>query len=340
MPRDAAHQILCEPRAPRAGDLVLARIDALGHHRGLQLPSGRRKTLFVGDEVVVAYGDRYASNQFEAVVPNTLGPCQLVAGGGVAAKALSWHSKIGRGPTQITPIGLLAGADGQPTNLRDHALPSVDQLVERCPTAVVVVGTAMDSGKTTAAAFLVKGLTLTGVRAGYAKITGTGAGGDTWFLTDAGADPVLDFTDVGFVSTYRVPHAEVERILVTLVTHLGKAGADAIVLEVADGVLQPETAALLTSPVFRRVIGGILFTACESMGVAAGHDWLKSHKLPVVGLSGVLTASPLQCREASLATGLPIFSREELAQTSTAMKILGWAEEHNHADGGADVCAG
>src|SRR5262245_3329437 len=75
--------------APQAGDLVLARVDAIGYHGALQLTSGRRKTLFVGDEIVVAYGNRYAPNQFEAVVPRTLGPCHLVAGGGVAGKARS-----------------------------------------------------------------------------------------------------------------------------------------------------------------------------------------------------------------------------------------------------------
>src|SRR6185503_18194679 len=76
---------------PAPGDLLLARVDAIGYHSGLQLPDGRRRRLFVDDEIVVAYGNRYAPNQFEAVVPKGLGPCQLVAGGGVAARVLSWH---------------------------------------------------------------------------------------------------------------------------------------------------------------------------------------------------------------------------------------------------------
>ena len=59
------------------------------------------------------------------------------------------------------------------------------------------------------------------------KVTGTGAGGDTWLLRDAGADPVLDFTDAGHVSTYLLPEAEVERTFVTLVAHLAASGVDA-----------------------------------------------------------------------------------------------------------------
>lgn len=337
VPRGAMCRIIHESRTPRAGDLLLARVDAVGYHTGLQLPDGRRKQLFVGDEIVLAYGNRYAPSQFEAVVPKTLGPCQLVAGGGVAGKVLSWNARVAKPATQITPLGLLAVATGEPANLRDYALHAVDRLVGPCPTTVAVVGTAMDSGKTQTAAFLVKGLTLAGVRVGYAKITGTGAGGDTWLLKDAGAHPVLDFTDAGLVSTYLVPPAEVARTFVTLMAHLIKARVDAIVLEVADGVLQPETAALLMSPVFSEVVGAILFTACDAMGAVAGDSWLRSKNLPIVGLSGVLTSSPLQREESSKATGLPTFSRQELAEARTAMKIL--SEAAVQTVGSTDACS-
>jgi hypothetical protein len=322
VPRGAVHRLVGDPGAPQAGDLVLARVEVTGYHTALQLPDGRRKHLFAGDEIIVAYGNRYAPNQFEAVVPSTLGPCHLVASGGVAAKALSWHARVTKGPTQIKPIGLLAGASGAVVNLRDHALAPYDQLVAPCPAVVAVVGTAMDSGKTQSAAFLVKGLKLAGLRVGYAKITGTGAGGDTWLLKDAGANPVLDFTDAGFVSTYLAPPAEIERIFVTLVMHLARAKVDAIVLELADGVLQKETAELLVSQVFRAVVGSIVFAASDAMGAVAGSDWLRSRGLPLVGLSGVVTASPLQTRESAQATGLPLFTRSDLARPHRALEIL------------------
>jgi hypothetical protein len=146
-------------------------------------------------------------------------------------------------------------------------------------------------------------------------------------LKDAGADPVFDFTDAGFVSTYRVEPRKIERILVTLMANLTKADVDAIVLEVADGVLQAETAAVLESPVFKVLVDSILFAARDSMGAVAGVDWLKHQDLDVAGLSGVLTASPLQCREAPAATGLPTYTRRKLADANVARKILGRANE-------------
>ena len=106
---------------PSAGDVVLARVDKIGQHGRIQLPSGRTSTLFVGDEIIVCYGNRYAPSQFEAEVPRTLEPCYLIAAGGVAAKLLSHHQKM-KSPTTIVPIGLLGDAAGKVLNLRDFHL--------------------------------------------------------------------------------------------------------------------------------------------------------------------------------------------------------------------------
>lgn len=328
VPLRAAWSTIPPPGVPGAGDLVLARVEAIGHHDGLQLANGRRKQLFVGDEVVVAYGNRYACSQFEALVPETLGPCHLVAGGGIAARAVSWHDRIVRGPTHITPIGLLADSDGKRINLRDFAVDASARMIDPPPTIVAVVGTAMDSGKTQTAAFLVRGLIAAGLRVGYAKITGTGAGGDTWLLKDSGADPVLDFTDAGLPSTYLASPEEVERVLVTLTAHIAQEGVEAIVLEVADGIFQRETASLLRSPVYARLVGGTVLAARDAMGASAGVNWLRAESKPVLALSGLLSAAPLQCTEAKAATGLQVHNRESLATARTALELIGEAQRN------------
>jgi hypothetical protein len=328
VPQGAACSILPPVGRPTAGDLVLARVDAIGHHGGLQLPNGRRRHLFIGDEIVVAYGNRYASNQFESQVPESLGPCHLVAGGGMASRAISWHVKVSRGPTQITPLGLLADAEGKRINLRDYALEPVDLPRDYRPTPIAVVGTSMDAGKTQTAVHLARGLIAAGLRVGYAKVTGTGAGGDFWWLKDAGADPVLDFTDVGWPSTYMVGPEQIEKTLESLVSHVASHGVDAMVLEIADGVYQGETSALLSSPKFERLVGGIVLAAQDSMGAAAGVGWLRERPTPLLALSGVLTAAPLQIKEARDATALPIHNREDLASPKVAMKLLGQAQHH------------
>lgn len=306
-----ARRLVTADLAPKAGDLVLARVARIGQHGGLQLPNGRRATLFVDDEIVVTYGNRYAPDQFEARVPDHLGPCHLVAGGGIAAEARAWHSRMKR-PTEIVPIGLLADAAGHPVNLASFRLADENITPARLPCVIAVVGTSMNAGKTTSAAHLIRGLVRRGLRVGAAKVTGTGAMGDVALMTDAGAHCVVDFTDFGYASTYRLPHADVERILRQAVVHLSH-GADAIVLEIADGLYQEETAALLKSATFRRLVTGLVFAAADAMGAAAGIEWLEQRGLPVLAVSGALTASPLGVEEASRATHLPVLGLAELA---------------------------
>lgn len=320
--RARAAMLITDERAPRSGDLVLARVDALGHHGNLQLTDGRRRRLFPGDNVVVAYGNRYACEQFEAEVPDSLGPCHLVAGGGVAARALNWHDRISRGPTRITPLGLLGDARGEVMNLADFALPMPPVDAIRQPTVIAVFGTAMDAGKTQTAAFLLRGLRAAGKRTGYIKLTGTGAGGDTWLLHDAGADAVLDFTDAGMTSTYLEPLPRIEAAMQTLVTTMAVSGIECIVMEVADGVYQRETSALIGSRRFQQTVSGLVLAARDAMGASAGVQALARQPRPILALSGLLSASPLQRREAESATGIDSYNREELASPVIASQLL------------------
>src|SRR5262245_38408807 len=118
---------LVSDRAPRAGDMVLAVVKAIGQHDGLQLRSGRRAHIHEGDEILVCYGNRYATNQWEAVVPPSLETCDLVAAGGVAGKVRSRHAGARR-PTRLAPVGLVANEHCEPLNLREFALPVFEDL--------------------------------------------------------------------------------------------------------------------------------------------------------------------------------------------------------------------
>ena len=304
---------------PKAGDLVLARIEKIGQHAALELTTGRRSTLFTGDEIVVCYGNRYAPDQFEAEVPHNLAACHLVAAGGIAAQALSWHVSM-KPPTAIVPLGLLTDAKGQRINLSGAAVAKPSKSLP-LPFTLAVVGTSMNAGKTTTVANLIYGLTCAGLKVGAAKVTGTGSGKDTFFMGDAGASLALDFTDAGFPSTFRLTTAEVEGIFTTLTNYLAKTGVDVIILEVADGLYQEETAALLSSATFKKLVNSVIFAAGDAMGAMAGVEWLRRKGLPVVAISGLLTASPLAIIEAANATGMSIIDKNMLRDVTIATKL-------------------
>ena len=312
---------------PQAGDLVLARVLSIGHHTRLESPQGRRQQLYPGDEIVVAYGNRYAPDQFEAVVPPDLAECDLVAGGGIAAAMLARHARV-RNPTRIQPVGLLADWQGQVLNLRDFA-----PLRDRNPAShgacrvIVVVGTSMNAGKTTTAAHLIHGLTRAGLKVGAAKVTGTGSGGDIWSMRDAGARMALDFTDVGYATTAGVP---VERLAGDALRLVAAAACDndVTVIEVADGLLQAETAGLLQCPEFVAVIDQVVLAAGDAMGAAFGHAWLQDHGLPVSLIAGCVSSSPLGTRETEAVTGLKVASLAELADSELAPGFCFAAPRH------------
>ncbi len=312
-----AYQLIAD-RSPAAGDLVLARVESVGHHARIESPEGRRRTLYAGDEIVVAFGARYAPDQFEAVVPDDLGPCHLVAGGGVAALVLSRNGRIGQA-TRITPLGLMGDRAGTVINLRDYALPAV--LAERQPTVVVVAGTSMNAGKTTTAAGLVHGLARAGLKVGAGKVTGTGSGGDIWSMKDAGADLVLDFTDMGHATTAGLNENAIETVALGLIDQLSAAACDIIVIEIADGILQPETRALLQSPRFQSRISNVLFASGDALGASGGVAWLRSIGLEVAGISGLVSISPLASREAEEASGAKVLSLDALKDPVRAPKI-------------------
>jgi hypothetical protein len=305
---------------PCAGDLVLARVERIGFQESLHTTDHRRSMLFVGDEVVLCYGNRYAPDQLEARLPDDLGPCHVAAAGGVAGHVIAWHKELLDGPTDLVPLGLLTAEDGPVLNLCDFALPP--RYDAPVPDVIVVAGTSMNGGKTRTAAALVKGLSRTGAGVAAVKITGTGAEGDFWTLGDAGALTVLDFTDAGYASTYRVPLEELVHAMEVLVSQAAAAGASVVVAEVADGLYQAETAALLRSERVHRMVNGVVFAASEAMGAGAGAAWLRGEGYPVLALSGRMCLSPLARAEARAETGVPVYTLEELELPQVAAGLL------------------
>ena len=320
VPGEHLRTLLSGDIRPRAGQLVLARIDRIRQHGRIERIDGRRAHLFLGDEVVLVYGNRYASDQFEGLVPTDLGPCHMVAAGGLAARMEVRNRRV-KPATEITPLGLLGDAEGNPLSLRQYRLESAEPTLGR-PMTIAVVGSAMNSGKTTSAAHLIRGFRRSGVRVGYAKVTGTGAGGDFWKMIDAGADHVVDFTDAGFISTYKVPLPKVEKILARLVGHLENLGAEVIVLEIADGVFQSETAGLMRSSVARRLVDMYLMAATDALSAESGVRWIEREELPLLALCGTVNSCPLAVREIESQVRVPVLNLPDLRNPDVLCHLL------------------
>ena len=320
VPLAACRTLLPAPRVPVAGDLLLAEVLTVGQHRSVELTTGRKAHLFPGSRVIVAYGNRYAPDQYEALVPDDLGPCDLVAGGGLAARETQRNAAMSA-PTRLQPLGLIGDAAGHPLNLSQFALPP-QPVPARPPQVFVVCGSSMNAGKTHTVAMLVRGLLACGLKTAACKVTGTGSGNDIWKMRDIGALTVLDFADAGFPSTYRTPLPALEAAFVTLIHGCAAAGAEAVVVEIADGLGQTETAGLLRSAVLRAHATALLFAAADPLGAAAGERWLAEARLPLVAVSGVMTACPEATREAAELVSVAVLSADQLAAGRPFLALL------------------
>ncbi|MGO1182694.1 MAG: DUF1611 domain-containing protein [Micrococcaceae bacterium] len=314
---------------PRSGDVVVARVVEIGQHQRVETPESRKAILFENSLILLAYGHRYAADQFLAHVPDSLQRCHLVAAGGIAGLVTETHADVDE-PTVIEPVGLLADDDGvinlsryAPLHFDDDA--ALARLRTRRPEVFAVLGTSMNSGKSTAAACLVNGLVASGRHVSAGKITGTGAGNDPMRYHDAGAHRVLDFTDFGYPTTFQTSMAEVRSLTVNLIDRLGQDDVDVVIVEIADGVYQEETAALLRDPIFHEVIDQVVFTASDALGAKAGVQALQQVGLTVAAASGVMTSSPLSTREAHQVlaeAGVPVIDTMELTDAAVATRLL------------------
>jgi hypothetical protein len=301
--------------AAKAGDLILAHVDRLGQHSRVQLPSGRPSLIFPGDTVVMACGARYAPDQFEGVAEIDPKGADLLAGGGCIGRMVARNSRI-KPATRLVPVARLLATTGHAINLAQFALSP--RPAAPCPPVIGVLGTSMNSGKTLATAQLVLGLRRAGFRVGAIKATGTGAFGDFNEYCDSGAHYVGDFTDAGMVTTYLEPLDRIKTGTETLIAEAGYRGCDIVVMEVADGLLQRETAALIADPWFAALISGLVFACGDAVAAVGGVAHLARLGLVPDALTGLVSCSPMASSEAQTATGLPVLTKENLSDPAEA----------------------
>ncbi len=309
VPRARMATLLPCPVSPQAGDIALAKLEKIGKNATLELPNGRRCNLHEGDLLAVVFGNRYATLQFEGYAKSNGPYCDLLSMGGLCGLVESKHAKAAD-PSKLRLLGALGDINGFTLNLREFALAPLPQPNQ--PNVVVVCGTSMDAGKTHTAMSIIMGLRKEGLPVAGIKLTGTATGKDTWNMLDAGACVALDFVDGGFPSTYLSTLDELLNLYNLLISRAAAEGASWVVVEIADGLLQRESTALLQHPRFAANVDAWVFAAGDPLAAAGGVGVLRSWGIDPLAISGVVSMSSLGIRETQAATQLTCFSASEL----------------------------
>jgi dethiobiotin synthetase len=302
---------------PRPADVALVQVEKLGWHRHLETDEARRIRLYEGDKLLCAFGDRYASEGFEGRV---LSPAKhrlhMLTSSGMVGTVLSRHHNV-KHPTTVSFLGYLTDNSGLRVNLKAlqfQTLQFQDAPASAAIDVIAIAGTGMSTGKTTVMRRLLRGLHARGVRVAGCKLTGSTSPRDLQEMRATGSVLATDFSDYGFPSTYCASYADLLRLFYSMVNACRRAGAELILMELADGFLQPETQMILTSDEFRRHFRAVIVTAtCSGSALcvteamqAAGHD--------VWAVSGLVTNAPLSVREFSLRSEIPVVSSHSADQ--------------------------
>jgi hypothetical protein len=309
VPQSSAKTLLTPPENPQTGDIVLARVESIGKNARLELVNGRLCALHENDLLGVVFGNRYATKQFEGYARSDGDKADLLSIGGLCGIVESRHASVAV-PTRLRQLGMLGDANGRPLRLNDFAAKT--QSCSRRPRVIVVCGTSMDAGKTYTVASLITGLRRQGSRVAGVKLTGTAAGRDTWSMLDAGACAALDFIDGGWPSTYLCSLAELLDLYGSLTAQASERHAQWIVLEIADGIVQKETSALLGSPGFTSTVDSWVLAASDSLAAVGGVNQLSRYGIEPLAVSGIVSMSALGVREVMEATGRPCLTAKEV----------------------------
>ncbi|MFM9946572.1 MAG: hypothetical protein ACKV1O_01410 [Saprospiraceae bacterium] len=298
---------------PKAGDVGVFKVlpESSGYimnEQGIACP------IFEEDLLLLAFGSRYATNQFEGYVPDVpTSRCQLLGRGGVAGLLRSSNANFKVIPPELELVGYATDDSGHVINTIQEDKLDVFNAVYTRTKVILSVGSSMDSGKTTTAAWLCGGLKRSGYRVAYLKLTGTAFPKDAMLAKSRGADYVNDFSFFGYPSTYLLDR----EILLDLYQSLVNLACDAvdpdyIVIEIADGLLQRETNLLLKDQAFMSTVHSMILSCGDSLGVLSGLNLLEEMAFPPFAVSGLFTASALLIDEVQQCVRTPILNLNDL----------------------------
>jgi hypothetical protein len=304
---------------PVDGDVAIFEVVKIGKHKTLQNNVKRNATIIPGDYFMAAFGSRYATAQFEGYLPESIdGELHILGAGGTVGTIKSMHyNYIDIGPTTLKCIGMAVDSNNFVINtkaIHRHKMLPFRGAAASATKVILSLGSSMDSGKTTSAAYLVHGLKEAGCRVAFIKLTGTVYTKDCDLAADLGADMTADFSDFGFPSTYLCSEEELLNLYESLLVKVMKCEPDYVVMEIADGLYERETKMLLKNNDFKNSVEAVLFSAADSLAAINGVQVLHSWGIHPFAISGLLTASPLLVKEVQENTDITILNIEQLSQ--------------------------
>ena len=218
------------------GDYVLVKVTAPKGGYRAELHNGRMMEVMEADLLIGALGHRYATLEATGSWKETGidGNMHLLTGAGLIGKVTS-KSFLLSSLIEVKYVGHMFRHKTK-INMNDF-VPVLERKKLNIP-VVLIVGTSMSSGKTTAARIITRLLAKNSYTVVGAKLSGAGRYRDILSVKDAGASYIFDFVDVGLPSTI-APEEEYLPKIRTLISMIANTDADVAVVEIGSSPLEP-----------------------------------------------------------------------------------------------------
>lgn len=223
-------------KAERGTVVVVEALEEKPVYGELELVGGRLARIIKGDVIAGVLGERQALKGFVGSIPTRITPgdiLHVLNMGGVIGQSISANPEFGE-PLKVRVLGSLV-VDEQPANIINYAIPWQNSLPGSAP-VILLSGTCMHAGKTTAACEVIRVLRSRGYQVAAAKLAGVATQRDLLNMRDHGATEALSFSDAGLPSTTHTDNCIVPAAK-GILAKLNEAVPDAIVVELGDGIM-------------------------------------------------------------------------------------------------------
>ena len=330
-PCGLAHEVRVSPYvvAEEGYCLAVRALDTKDVYNQVEGADGVFRTVVAGEVLVGALGERQALKGYSGRIPRHIAPgdtLHVQNMGGILGRVALPHPDLGPA-LRVEVLGaVLVGDPPRHARIQDTAIEPVETLAHSAP-LVFVSGTAMNTGKTYAAAALVRGLTRRGLRVAAAKLTGAALQRDVRAMVAGGAVASASFTEAGAVAT---TGRDMVPIAKGLIAHLnrpvpappgdgadGRGGAagdgaggaapDVLVLELGDGVIGPYGVdQILQDMELQRLTATHVLAATDLAGVWACDQLFRSRYRAGIGVVvGPATDTDVGRRYIQTSLGIP-----------------------------------
>ncbi len=212
---------------------------------------------------------------------------------------------------RVTFLGTTQDADGADLNIRQFAIGGSRSEAPRgtedhgAP-VFLVVGTASEVGKTTAAVNVLRALRKSGRKRVVAlKATGTSSLTELHSYEDNGAAPCFDCVDFGLPTTYPSGRPDIDAAFESVLDTCLSVAADAVLMECGGDILGANVPTFLAALGRRRPDAKVILVASDSLAALGAKSVLADMGLGITLLTGPCTDTPTIQQRTQALCGLP-----------------------------------